>query len=225
MSGEGVSKMETKPESMGNSLVSRAKALIMNPKEEWPRIAADEMTSREVLVGYIIPLAIIGPIAGLIGGQLFGYGAFGITFRPSLLSGIILAIVGFALTLINILILWLVADFLSPKFGGEMNTLKAFKLVAYAATAALLVGIFAVLPALAFLSLLGLYSVYLFYAGATPMLGIPQEKRLAFTAVVMICAIVLQMVVASVSSINMNMLRGMGLMGDDAMSMTVTVRN
>lgn len=214
--------MESKPESITNSLISRVKALILNPKEEWSKIAAEDTTTREVLTGYIIPLALIGPIAGLIGGQIFGYGAFGISIRPGLLSAVILAIVGFALSLINILIMWLIADFLSPKFGGEMSTLKAFKLVAYSATAALLVGIFGLLPALAFFGLLGLYSVYLFYVGVTPMLSVPRDKALAFTAVFMLCAIVLHLVVAGISAANMNMLRGMGLLGDEAV-ITVSV--
>ncbi len=206
--------MDSNPETFANSLISRAKAIILRPAEEWPKIAAEDTTTREVLTGYIIPLALIAPIAGLIGGQVFGYGAFGFSYRPGLISALIGSVVAFFLALISFLALALIADFLSPKFGGETSNQKSFKLVAYASTASWLAGIFALVPALGFFGLLGLYSIYLLYAGATPMLNVPKDKAIAYTAVVFLCAIALNLAIGALSAANMRMLSGMGLYGE-----------
>ena len=42
-------------------LVERAKAILLRPKEEWPRIAAESSTPTDVLIRYALPLAAIGP--------------------------------------------------------------------------------------------------------------------------------------------------------------------
>ncbi|MEM6475935.1 MAG: hypothetical protein AAF687_07195 [Pseudomonadota bacterium] len=48
---------------------------------------------------------------------------------------------------------------------------------------------------LAVLGLLGLYSLYLFYKGATPMMGVPEDKSVIYTVVVIIVAIVTNFVI------------------------------
>jgi hypothetical protein len=52
-------------------LVERAKAMIVSPRSEWPKVAAEPDDVRNVFMRHVVPLAAIGPIAGLIGGQLF----------------------------------------------------------------------------------------------------------------------------------------------------------
>jgi hypothetical protein len=64
-------------------------------------------------------------------------------------------------------------------------------------------------------AVLGLYSIYLLYSGATPMLAVPQEKAGGFTAVVIICAVLLNFVVYGLGQANMRFLGGMGLLGND----------
>src|SRR5690606_29973279 len=144
--------------------------IILTPKEEWPKIAAETRSQGDILKGYVLPLAAIGPIASLIGGQVFGYGAFGFSYRPGLVAAIVTAIVTYVLSIVAVYVLMLIADFLAPKFSGESNRLNAFKLVAYSYTASWLAGVFGLIPSLAFFSLLGLYSLYLLYTGATPLM-------------------------------------------------------
>lgn len=182
----------------GNPLIDRAKNILLKPLEEWPRIEAEPSTVQEILVRYVLPLAAIGPVAGFIGGQVFGYGALGFTYRPSLLSSLSSAIVTYVLSVIGIFVLSLVADFVAPKFGGTSNRLSAFKLVAYSWTAGLVAGVFGIIPSLAFLAILGLYSVYLLYTGATPLMKVPQDKAAGYTAVTIVCAILIYIVVGAV---------------------------
>jgi hypothetical protein len=172
-------------------LVERAKAMIVSPKSEWPKVAAETDDVRNVFMRYVVPLAAIGPLAGFIGGQAFGLGAFGISYTPSLMGGLTTAITSYVLALASIFLISWIASFLAAKFGGKESFARAFRLCAYAFTAAWVAGIFGLVPALGILSLLGLYSLYVFYLGAEPMMGVPQDKAAGYTAVTVIAAFVL----------------------------------
>ena len=184
----------------GSALLQRAKAMVLSPKDEWPKIAAESAPSSEIFTRYVVPLAAIGPLASLIGGQAFGYGAFGFHYRPGLGFSITTALVSFVLTLVGIIVLTLIADFLAPRFGGQASRDNAFKLVAYGSTASFLAGIFGLIPSLGFFGLLGLYSLYLYYTGAGPLMKVPEDKAMSYTAVTIVAAVILSMVVMPVTA-------------------------
>ncbi|MCX7863818.1 MAG: YIP1 family protein [Novosphingobium sp.] len=198
------------------ALIERARAILLKPKEEWPRIAAEQKSQADILTSYVLPLAAIGPVAGFIGAQLFGQGLLFVSIRPSLMTGLVSAVLSFVLFIIGIFVLSFIADWLAPKFGGKSDRLGAFKLVAYGATAAGLAGIFGLIPALGLFGLLGLYSIYLFYTGAGPMLGVPENQQLAYTAVTCVCALVLNMLIGLVVSAIIGIF-GLGAMGAGAL--------
>lgn len=187
-------------ETAARGIVERAKAIILTPRDEWAKIAGETTPQREILVRYAVPLAAISPVAAFLAGQIFGYGAFGFTYRPGIIEGLSTALVSFALSLASLFVVTFIAEFLSPKFGGEANRLGAFRLVAYSYTASWLVGIFRLVPTLGFFALLGLYSIYLLYIGATPLLKVPKEKSAAFTAVTILSAAVLAIAVVPLAA-------------------------
>ncbi len=192
--------MDAGIEPGGSALVERVKAIILKPKEEWPNIASETKSQNEILTSYVLPLAAIGPVASLIGSQVFGYGLFGFSYRPPLVSSIVSAVVSFGLAVLSVFVLAFIANFLAPKFEGQPSKANAFKLVAYGATASWLAGIFGLIPALGVFGLLGLYSLYLFYAGVTPMMKVPEAKALGYTAVTIVCAILLMLVIAPLTA-------------------------
>jgi len=177
-------------------LLERVKAILLKPKDEWPKIAEETSTQGEILKSYVLPLAAIGPIATLIGGQVFGFGMFGITWRPGIVDALKQAIVVYVLTIVGVFLLAWIADFLATKFEGQSNRLNAFKLVAYGATASFLAGIFGLIPNLGVFGLLGLYSLYLIYTGTGPMMKVPAEKAVGYTAVTVICGGILVVIVS-----------------------------
>lgn len=193
--------MATEPRPGEVSLIDRAKAIILKPKDEWPRIAAESSNQGDILRSHVLPLAAIGPVASFLGGQIFGYGGFGFSFRPSLMNGITTALIGYVLSIVGVYVLSFIADFLAPKFDGTSNRNNAFKLVAYSYTAAWVVGIFGLIPALAFFGLLGLYSIYLLYLGATPLMKVPEAKAASYTAVTIVCAIALALIIAPITAL------------------------
>ena len=183
-----------------NGIAQRAKAIITAPDKTWPIIATETDTPKQVFLRYVMPLAAIGPLAGFIGGQVFGYGGFGISVRPSFMGGLATAITSYVLSLASIWLMAWVANFLSPKFGGKDDYGRAFLLMAYAMTAAWLAGIFGLIPALGILAIVGLYSLYLFYKGATPMMGVPQDQAVVYTVVTVIVGIVVNIVIGMIAA-------------------------
>ena len=197
-----------------SSIIDRAKAIILNPKETWPVIEQETTPSGEIFTRYAMPLAAIGPVAGFLGGQLFGYGAFGIRFHPSFMGSLSMAIGSYILTLIGIFVLSFVANKIAPNFGGEASSRNAFKLVVYSMTAGWLASIFGLIPSLAFLSIVGLYSFYLFYTGAGPLLKVPAEKALTFTIVTVIAMFVVYLCIGALQA-GIGRMFGGGISGGD----------
>jgi len=189
------------------NLIERVKNILLSPKEEWPKIAAETATVQSLYVGYILILAAIGPLAMVVRGLAFGFG----TALP-------LAIGMYLLTLVAVSIVALIVDTLAPTFGGERNFVGSLKLVAYAYTAAWVAGIFRLIPVVGgIISLLAaIYSIYTFYLGVSPVKKSPAEKAVGYTVVVLICNILLFWVLGLVL---LPMVLGGGMIGMGAMGM------
>jgi hypothetical protein len=178
------------------NLVQRVKRILLSPQTEWEVIDAEPAMPAALYTGYIMPLAAIGPIA-----QAIGYSVFGITipfvgnYRVPIGSAITSAIVGYVLILVATYVLALIIDALAPTFNGKRSQIQALKVAAYSSTASWVAGIFALIPGLRVLTALGLYSLYLLYLGLPILMKAPREKAMAYTAVVVLAAIVLFMII------------------------------
>jgi hypothetical protein len=188
------------PAGPSRGLVERAKAMILTPKTEWPVVAAEPDSVQNIFLKYAVPLAAIGPVASLIGGQVFGLGGFGITIRIPLTFAIATAITQYVLSLAGLFLIAWVANFLSPKFNGKDSYVAAFKWVVYAYTAAWVAGVVGIIPALGLLVLLAaIYGLYVLYLGATPVMAVPQDKAGSYTAVTIVATIIVYFVVVAVA--------------------------
>ena len=181
-------------------MIERIKAILLKPVETWPTIAAEPSSPGELITRWAMPLAASGPVATFLHGQLFGYGALGISYSPGLMGGLSTLVVSYVMGLVGVVVLALIADWLAPKFGGTADRTAAFKLVAYGSTAAWLAGIAQLIPGLGILAIAGLYSLYLYFTGAAPLMKVPQDKGAAYTAVTIVCAVLLYLVVGMVSA-------------------------
>jgi hypothetical protein len=177
------------------NIVARVKEILLTPKPAWSVIETEETSTATLYTQYIMILAAIQAVAGFIGTSLFGVSAFGVSMRIPLITGLVQMVLGYGLTLVMVYVVALIADALAPGFGGQKNQLNALKLVAYSSTAAMVGGIFALIPALGALTLIaGLYSLYLLYLGVPILMKVPQEKAIPYTAVLVVCAIVVGMI-------------------------------
>jgi Yip1 domain len=183
------------------NLVDRVKRILMSPRTEWQVIDAEPTTPAQLYTGYIVPLAAIGPIAQIIGHSVFGISVpFMGSYRVPIGSAIARALVAYVLSLAATYVLALIIDGLAPTFNGQRSQIQALKVAAYSSTAAWLAGIFQLIPALALLGILGFYSFYLLYLGLPIVMKAPREKAIAYTAVVIIAAIVLFMVIGVIAA-------------------------
>lgn len=156
---------------------------------------------RGLYAGYIAPLAAIGPLASLIGMSVLGVRLpFGGTYRVPFGSAVVSAAVHYATALVATYVLALIIDALAPNFGGERNAIQALKVAAYASTAAWLAGVFAVVPGLAVFGVVGLYSLYLIFAGLPTVMQAPRDRALGYAAAVIASAIVLLVISGLIAS-------------------------
>jgi hypothetical protein len=181
-------------------VVTRAKNILLTPRQEWPVIAAETTSTADLYKGYIAPLAAVPAVAGFIGMSLVGMPMIG---RVGMGAGLATMVMQFLLALAGVYVLALIIDFLAPQFGGEKNPAQALKLSAYSMTAAWLAGIFTIVPLLGILSILGLYSLYLLYLGLPVLMKAPAEKAMPYTVVVVIAAIVIWIVIGAASGMLM----------------------
>src|SRR6187551_3057975 len=165
------------PATIGGSdmnLVARAKGILANPRQEWVEIDNEPLNLSELLVGYVLPLAAIGPIAMIIGWTAFGFGGL---FRLPMGTIIGIAITNYILTILGIFVLAWVINMLAPQFNATQSMPQAIKVAAYSSTAAWVAGIFNIFPAMAVLAAIGgLYSLYLCWIGLPILMKAPQEK-------------------------------------------------
>jgi|HubBroStandDraft_1064217.scaffolds.fasta_scaffold107151_2 hypothetical protein len=172
-------------------LVARVQNILMKPTTEWDVIAGESATVQSLFMGYAAVLAAIPAIAGVIGQLAFrSVCVFGVCVHLNPIYVVVAAVVRYVLSLVGVYVIGLIIDALAPSFGGEKNQLAAMKVAVYSFTASWLAGIFAVLPALGILGLLGLYSLYLLYLGLPKLMKAPQDKAFGYTAVAVICGII-----------------------------------
>jgi len=182
----------TPPRGGNKSLVNRVKDILMTPKTEWGVIDGEPATIGGIYTGYVMILAAIGPLASLIGQQVFGvYG-----WKPSITYSVSMAVIMYVLALVSVYVSSLVIDALAPSFGGTKDSVKAFKVAAYSATAAWVAGIFGIIPMLGILAIVGLYSLYLLYLGLPKLMRVSEDKAMGYTIVVIVVQLVLYFVCA-----------------------------
>ena len=179
-----------------NSLVERVKAILLQPKSEWDKIEAEPATDRGLFTGYAMILAAIPAVAKLIGD--LNPVCFWFCIRTNPAFAVVSAILYYVAILAGLFAIGIVADELAVNFGGQKNRIQAMKLAVYASTAWLLAGVFAIVPALAYLGLVGLYSVYLMYVGAPKLMKVPEDKAIAYTAVTSLVGLVVVAVIVVV---------------------------
>ena len=185
------------------NLQTRARNILLTPNTEWPAIAEETTSTSSLITGYVVPLAALGAVAGFIGGSLVGMSLpFLGHYRVPIMTGLAGAVFAFVMAIVGVLILAFIINALAPTFGAEKNSAQAIKLAVYSYTPAWLAGVLQILPALSVLGIIaGLYGIYLLYLGLPRLMKSPPEKSAAYTAVIVVCAIVLSVAITVVGGV------------------------
>jgi hypothetical protein len=175
--------------------VDRVKGIILAPKQEWQAIDTEVTTVPELYTNYVAILAAIGPAASLIGMSLIGIGPVRVSLGTALAS----ALTQYILTLVGVYVLAMIIDALAPTFAGKKSMDQAFKVATYSSIPAWLAGVFAIIPPLSILGIVGLYSLYVLFLGLPVLMKSPEDKSMQYAAAVVVAAIVVFMVIGMIS--------------------------
>ncbi len=181
-------------------IVARAKGLITRPREEWAAIAGEPSDTAGLFKGYVVPMSAIPAVAGFIGAALLA--RMLAPMLPGLSFGALLTqtVVSYVLGLAGVWVFGKIAQALAPRFGGTGEEVPAMKLAAYSPTAMWLAGVFALIPPLGILALLGLYSFYILYKGVPVVMRVQEDRALVFTLALVACGIAVNLLIALVLS-------------------------
>ena len=196
-------------------IIARAKAILLNPKTEWPVIADEASSTTQIYKEYVVWLAGLAALATFLSMSVVGTRmAFLGTYRVGVVSGIGYALWSFLMSLVGVFLFGLLIDALAPKFGAQKDALQALKTAAYTATAGWVGAVLGILPGVGGLLAVvaGLYGIYLLYLGLPHTMKCPQDKAVAYTAVTIIVAIVAGWLV-SMATGSLMMRGGMGPFG------------
>ncbi len=180
--------------------------LVFRPTAEWDRIAAEETSVDALLRGYILPLALLAPIATVIGMKTFDRDwdpVHGFLVPPDQIFGAgaatYFAIIGsiFALAAIFVLI--------APMFGGARDFVAALKVATYGSIPVMVAGATLIVPVMAIVTMVGLcHTLFLLWIGAQRVLNVPRGAQAEFVGIsVVLLAFVSVLVGAAASAIGL----------------------
>ena len=181
-------------------LLVRIKNIMLEPRSEWPLIAAEQGGVVRPLM-YVAVLAAIPAIAGFIGSTFIGTSVSIGTFHDPIWLGVFKAVLSY---LFSFAIVWLTAlaiDLMAPFFGSQRHFINALKLAVYSFTPVWLIGVALMFPDLRFFTLLGIYALRLLWTGVHPLMGTPRDKVLLYSIAIAAVAFVIVMAMALIQAV------------------------
>jgi hypothetical protein len=170
-------------------LPRRVGRILTDPAHEWPVIAREETDPGRLYGTHVAILAAIPSLAILTGLAISGGRYLG---NAGIATAVTAAMVSYAMALALPFAAALAIAALAPRFKSDGGMTEALKLTAYALTPFWLSGVFYVFVSLSWLVVSGgLYAVYLFFTGLSPVMGTPLDQRVPFTLVALITMLAL----------------------------------
>lgn len=180
--------------------IGRVLTLLRTPRTAWADIAADPPAPRAMLLSVLAPLAALAAGLPALGHAVFGETARGVTYHPPLVETLVGIVVAMLLILGAAAATAALVDRCAPAFEGRRSFARAFALVGFSLTPALLGAALTIVPALWPFALAGLYAVPLLVLGLPAMMQCPPDRATVYATVVVIGALVILLVAAALSA-------------------------
>jgi len=172
-------------------IINQAKDLIINPKATMQKLRDEQTTMKDIII-YLIIVGVPTFLGILLGYGLIGWGFSGTWFGYAF--G--LAVLTYILSIIGVIVFGFILNALAKNFKSNDNKMQAMKLVSYAATPWLLLGIVFIFPAAGLIALLGgIYGLYILYLGLPILLSTPNDTHMSYFIVGLIIYIVIMGVI------------------------------
>ena len=170
--------------------IVRAASLVVSPQRTWALIARERPAFAELLFGYVVPLAAIGPIATYVALRVLGVSiAAREIYRTSQHVALGSAAQSFAFAVGGVFLVAALITLLAPAFGASRDFVRAFQISAYAYTPLWLAGILLLVPRIASFQLVAAGdALALLVLGLVAMIGTTPKRATIFAAVVVVAA-------------------------------------
>jgi len=169
----------------------RATAIVCRPQATWRRIATESTSISALALGYVVPLAALGPLATYV--ALRNVGARignGVTYHASVAEALREALSSFGFALGGVALIALLIVALAPRFGIARSFERSFRVAAHALTPVWIAGLTLLVPQLTLgLPIAAGYAIVLLALGIEIVLHVRRRRAIVFAAVVIVCAL------------------------------------
>jgi len=177
-------------------IIHQAKDLIINPKGTMLKLKDEQVTMKDIII-YLAIVAAPTFIGMLLGYGFFWWGGFG----QLLGYAFAMALITYILSIVGVIVFGFILNALAGNFKSKQNKMQALKLVSYAATPWLLLGIVNIYPVVGLIALLGgIYGLYILYLGIPIFMETPKEQQMPYFVIGLIVYIVVMALVWWLSS-------------------------
>jgi len=173
-------------------LLQRLKGILLTPEAEWPLIEQEPGTPGFLFPNYVAYLAVIPPIARLIGISIIGVAMPTGIYRVPLFSGLLAAVIAYLMSFVVVYLIAIIVDQLAPRFGGVKDFPSALKATVYSFTPYWIAGILHLAAGLRFVAyVVALFGVYLAWLGLPRLMRVKRGEAMGYVAISVGCAIVI----------------------------------
>jgi Yip1 domain len=173
--------------------------IVFRPTAEWDAIAAESTTVDALLRHYILPLALLAPIATVIGMKSFDRDwdpAHGYLVPPEQIFAA--GATTYFATVGSIFVLAAIFCVIAPMFGARRDYLAALKVSTYGAIPVMLAGATLVLPAMAIVAIVGVcHTLYLLWVGVRRVLNVPSGAQAEFVGISVVLLTFLSVIIGA----------------------------
>lgn len=166
-------------------VVQRVLRLILSPSEAWDEIASEPASVDVLIRRYIVPLALLAPIAGVVGMSTFDRDwdpRHGYLVPPEAIWSA--GITTLFASIVSIFVLAGIFVMIAPMYGSSRHYPSALKVATYGAVPVLVAGSLLFLPVMVVVSVVALcHTLYLYWIGVRRVLAVPDEARTEFVGV------------------------------------------
>jgi Yip1 domain len=176
--------------------------LVFRPKAEWDAIAGEQTSVDALLRRYILPLALLAPVATVIGMKTFDRDwdpvhGFLVPADKILAAGV----TTYFATVGSILVLAAIFTLIAPMFGVVRDYLAALKVATYGAIPVLLTGATLFLPVMAIVTMVGVcHTLFLFWVGVRRVLHVPHGAAAEFVGISLVLLTFLSVLIGAAAS-------------------------
>jgi hypothetical protein len=177
-----------------SKIINQAINIMLKPQETLRKLKDEKVTKNDI----IIYLGIVGipTFIGLLIGYGFVAGLNWSTEGTLIGWGFLIAIIGYILSIIGLLVFAYIFNMLAQNFKSKQSLMQAAKLISYAATPWLVLGIFNAIPSAGIISFIGgIYGLYLLFIGLPIFMDTPKDQQIPYFIVGLIVFFIVMVII------------------------------